>query len=139
MHIFLNLIPAHILDLLARLSGGTPKVVRRLKRFKVGLLALEWFANRQWVWSNDNVCALHEELNATDRAKFNFRMGGVDWREYVHNYYLAVRTHVLKNKAETVDTTRRKLDRQLMVYNVARGALACAASYWAALSVYQLF
>ena len=79
-----------------------------------------------------------EELNPADRAMFNFRMGGVDWREYVDNYYLATRNHVLKNKAETVDTTRRKLDRQLLVYNVARGAVACAASYWAALSVYQL-
>ena len=114
-------------------------MVRRLRRLKEGLPALEWFCNRQWVWSNDNVRALDEELNATDRAKFNFRMGGVDWKEYVANYYLATRNHVLKNRADTVDRTRRKLDRQVMAYNVVRGAVACAASYWAAMSVYQLF
>ena len=52
---------------MARLSGRPPKVVRRLKRMKVGLVALEWFANRQWVWSNDNVSQLSEELNSTGR------------------------------------------------------------------------
>ena len=66
-------------------------------------------------------------------------MSGVDWREYVNNYYLCTRNHVLKNKAETVDTARRRLDRQLLAYNVARGALACAASYYAALSAYNFF
>ena len=50
---------------MVRLSGGTPKVVRRLKRFKIGLLALEWFANRQWVWSNDNVCRLRLVICST--------------------------------------------------------------------------
>ena len=66
-------------------------------------------------------------------------MSGVDWREYVNNYYLCTRNHVLKNKAETVDTARRRLDRQLLAYNVAKGALACAASYYAALSVGYFF
>ena len=139
VHIFLNLIPAYILDGLTRLGGGTPKVVRRLSRFKIGLLALEWFANRQWVWRNDNVAALDKELNGADRKYFNFRVHGIDWREYVDNYYWVLRTHVLKNKPETVDTTRRKLDRQIFAFNVGWGAAACAASYYVALNIAQLF
>ena len=33
-----------------------------------GMAPLEWFASRQWIWANDNVVALSEELNATDRG-----------------------------------------------------------------------
>ena len=66
LHVLLNLVPAHAFDLAARLSGRKPAgLVRRLGRLREGIGALEFFANRQWSWANDNVAQLSQELNST--------------------------------------------------------------------------
>ena len=62
-----------------------------------------------------------------DRSKFNFRLHDLDWREYIFNYYLAVRTHLLKNAPETVARSRRRLNAKVRMYNLARGAVVAAA------------
>ena len=66
LHVLLNLFPAHAFDLAARLSGRKPAgLVRRMGRLREGIGALEFFANRQWSWANDNVAQLSQELNST--------------------------------------------------------------------------
>ena len=62
---FAHLIPAHIVDTICRLTGHKPFLVRQINKMHRGMAPLEWFASRQWIWANDNVVALSEELNAT--------------------------------------------------------------------------
>ena len=61
----MNLLPAYAIDYAARLQGRKPALVRRMGRLQEGLKVLEFFANRQWSWANDNVAQLSEELNPT--------------------------------------------------------------------------
>ena len=65
LHVFMNLLPAYAIDYAARLQGRKPALVRRMGRLQEGLKVLEFFANRQWSWANDNVAQLSEELNPT--------------------------------------------------------------------------
>ena len=66
LHVFLNLIPAHLIDWAAHLQGRKPaRLVRRMGRLQEGIKVLEFFANRQWSWANDNVAELSEDLNST--------------------------------------------------------------------------
>ena len=71
-----------------------------------GMAALEWFANRQWIWANGNVVQLERELNVTDRALFNCRVDGVNHKEYFNHYYYTVRKHLLKYSDDTLDASR---------------------------------
>ena len=68
----------------------------------------------------------------TDQSKFNFRLHDLDWREYIFNYYLAMRAHLLKNKPETIALSRRRLNAKVRIYNWGRGAVVAALSACAA-------
>ena len=65
LHLFLNLLPAHAIDLATRWRGERAVLVRRMSRLQEGLKVLEFFANRQWAWDNGNVARLSHELNST--------------------------------------------------------------------------
>ena len=65
LHLFLNLLPAHAIDLVTRWRGERAVLVRRMSRLQEGLKVLEFFANRQWAWDNGNVARLGNELNST--------------------------------------------------------------------------
>ena len=67
-----------------------------------------------------------------DRSEFDFRLRDLDWQEYIHNYYLAVRTHLLKNGPETVAMSRRRLNARVKMYNLAKSAVVAAVSVCAA-------
>ena len=70
---FVHLLPAYAVDailyvlLALNVTKHKPFLVRLIGKMHNGMAALEWFANRQWVWANENVVALEKELNATDR------------------------------------------------------------------------
>ena len=68
LHLFLNLLPAHAIDLVTRWRGERAVLVRRMSRLQEGLKVLEFFANRQWAWDNGNVARLSHELNSTGKC-----------------------------------------------------------------------
>ena len=68
LHLFLNLLPAHAIDLVTRWRGERAVLVRRMSRLQEGLKVLEFFANRQWAWDNRNVARLSHELNSTGKC-----------------------------------------------------------------------
>ena len=68
LHLFLNLLPAHAIDLVTRWRGERAVLVRRMSRLQEGLKVLEFFANRQWSWDNGNVARLSHELNSTGKC-----------------------------------------------------------------------
>ena len=68
LHLFLNLLPAHAIDLASRWRGERAVLVRRMGRLQEGLKVLEFFANRQWAWDNGNVARLGNELNSTGKC-----------------------------------------------------------------------
>lgn len=72
LRIFLHLLPAYIVDAVALLHGREPYLVKIIGKMHHGIRKIEWFANREWTWVNDNVMALSKELGAGDRARFNF-------------------------------------------------------------------
>ena len=90
-----------------------------------------------------------------DAEYFNFRLHDLDWREYWLNYFVVLRTHYFKvyilkleqhnkrslildqllceisnsctlYKPETVEASRRRLDRMKFVYKAVKGVFAFA-------------
>ena len=55
---------------------------------------------------------LRAELEQTDEASlqaFDFDLRSLDWKLFLENYLLGIRHFLLKNKPETLDSSRKKL------------------------------
>ena len=74
-----HLLPAYAVDAILyilfalNVTKHKPFLVRLIGKMHNGMAALEWFANRQWIWANDNVVALEKELNTTDREAIQWK------------------------------------------------------------------
>ena len=123
---FAHLIPAHIVDTICRLTGHKPFLVRQINKMHRGMAPLEWFASRQWIWANDNVVALSEELNATDREWFRCRADDLDWHEYWINYVYTLRKHVLKYSDDTLEASGVRLKRLAIAFGLIKGIVVLA-------------
>ena len=77
-----------------------------------GIGVLKHFTSNEWVWKNQNMLKLQSELEQTDNSSlqaFDFDMRSLDWQLFLENYLLGIRHFLLKNKPETLDSSRRRL------------------------------
>ena len=98
--------------------------MRLVGKMHNGMAALEWFANRQWIWANDNVVALSKELNATDSVWFHCRVDNLDWQEYFCNYYWTCRKYLMKYSDDTLEASGVRLKRLVFAFEVTKGTVA---------------
>ena len=49
----------------------------------------------------------------------------IDWREYITDYWIALRTHTLKYNPDTVEPSKKRLRRLTLSFNVAKGSDDC--------------
>ena len=96
---------------------------------------LEWFASRQWIWANDNVVALSEELNATDREWFHCRVDDLDWHEYLIDYVHTLRKHFLRYSDDTLEASGVRIRRLWLAFMIIKGTALLALAYL----VYSIF
>ena len=136
---FAHLIPSHTVDTICRITGHKPFLVRLINKMHRGMAPLEWFASRQWIWANDNVVALSEELNTTDREWFHCRVDNLDWHEYWFNYVYTLRKHMLKYKDDTLDASGVRLKRIVVVFGLITGIVSFALVFFAVSCVSSLF
>ena len=72
------------------------------------------FTVKDWIWTNESMLKLRSELENTDEASlkaFDFELKSFDWKKYLDNYCLGTRHYLLKNKPETLDSSRKHLKR----------------------------
>ena len=136
---FAHLIPAYIVDTACRLSGKKPYLKRLIDKMHRGLEPLEWFASRQWIWDNDNVVALSEELNATDKEWFDCRMVDLDWHEFWMNTVHVLRKHVLKYDDNTIEANKARLKKLSIIFELVKGIITLALVLFAARFATSLF
>lgn len=103
---FQHMLPAHILDLLARLKGSRPIMVRTQAKLNKAARCLEYFSTQQWNFRDNNVRRLGEQLSPEDRLTFMFDVRQIDWPSYLENYILGIRQFILKQSPETLPAAR---------------------------------
>ncbi|XP_029665011.1 putative fatty acyl-CoA reductase CG5065 isoform X2 [Formica exsecta] len=112
MVIMLHFLPAFIVDLVSRVRGYKPKMVRMAKRFKRSTKTGEFFAINEWKFSVDNMRELVESVKALGHCNdFNVDIRSLDWDTYLHQYVLGIRKYILKDDLDTLNNARRRLRR----------------------------
>lgn len=99
-------LPAHILDILARLKGTRPVMVRLQTKLYKATKCLQYFSTHQWNFRDDNVRRLSEQLSPEDREIFMFDVKQIDWTSYLERYILGIRTFILKESPDTLPAAR---------------------------------
>ncbi|XP_011297735.1 putative fatty acyl-CoA reductase CG5065 [Fopius arisanus] len=103
---FQHILPAHILDFIARLKGSRPMMLRVQAKLSKAASCLEYFTTQQWNFRDDNVRKLGEQLSPEDRQIFMFDVKQIDWPSYLENYILGIRHFILKESPDTLPAAR---------------------------------
>ncbi|XP_012057002.1 PREDICTED: putative fatty acyl-CoA reductase CG5065 [Atta cephalotes] len=104
--IFQHTLPAYILDILARLKGSRPIMVRVQTKLSKAAKCLEYFSTKQWNFRDDNVRRLGEQLSPEDRETFMFDVREIYWPSYLEHYILGIRQFILKESPDTLPAAR---------------------------------
>jgi len=117
---FYHTIPAYLFDLMSRLAGKRPKMVRLYDKADRAISALDFFTTRQWKFVNRNADMLQEKLSELDRRIFNFDVRTIDWDQYMENYVLGTRQYILKDDPKNIPQARKHLARMYWIRQVTR-------------------
>lgn len=82
-------------------------MVRLQKRISVGLEMLQYFTTRNWVFHNQSLYVLHNEMMPTDQKIFPTMAFDVDVMEYFKNIILGTRQYCMKEDLSTLPQARR--------------------------------
>ncbi|XP_058799064.1 putative fatty acyl-CoA reductase CG5065 [Phymastichus coffea] len=104
---FLHTIPAYFLDTLLRLTGNKPFLVNVQARVTNGMNLVHYYTTKEWIFKNDNLKALRENLNPEDKENFFMDIRVIDWNDYLLTYILATRKYCLKDDPSTLPRARR--------------------------------
>jgi len=113
-------VPAVLLDLVARLTGRRPKMIRLYDKADKAISALDFFTTRQWKFVSRNADLLLDQLSVRDRRVFQFDVRTIDWDQYLENYVLGTRHFILKDDPDSVPRARKHLARMYWIRQVTR-------------------
>uniref|UniRef100_A0A8C8IGK6 Fatty acyl-CoA reductase n=1 Tax=Oncorhynchus tshawytscha TaxID=74940 RepID=A0A8C8IGK6_ONCTS len=92
----------------ALLYDGMMKTITRLHR---AMMVLEYFTSHSWVWKNDNVTMLMNQMGADDKRTFNFDVRQLNWAEYMENYCMGTKKYVLNEAESGLPAARKHLNK----------------------------
>ncbi|XP_065348997.1 putative fatty acyl-CoA reductase CG8306 [Cloeon dipterum] len=106
--IFVHFIPGFFLDLVARLTGGRPRLVTLHSKINSSLDRLQFFIYNEWKFQNERTRELSGKLSAEDKQRFDFNIGDVDWYPYFDSMTLGVRRYLNKEEPKTLPAALKK-------------------------------
>ncbi|XP_053621972.1 putative fatty acyl-CoA reductase CG8306 [Plodia interpunctella] len=115
--IFVHFLPAILLDMVLRVTGGKPILVRLHKNVWNSLSRLEKFIFGEWKFYNPNTLDLAKQLNATDSELFYIDISSINWLAFFTNLHLGVRRYLNNENQKTMEAARGK-DTILLVFHV---------------------
>ncbi|XP_012062228.1 PREDICTED: putative fatty acyl-CoA reductase CG8306, partial [Atta cephalotes] len=104
---FFHIIPAYLIDFLMLIFRQKRFMVRIQKRISEGLNVLQYFTTREWVFYNDKLIDLFQELSTEDQFLFNILIYDIDIDEYLKNIILGTRQYCMKEDLSTLPKARR--------------------------------
>lgn len=81
------------------------------KRIQGGLKVLQYYTTKEWVFRNDNLKLLANEMSDRDKQIFYMDTKQINWDDYFRNYILGTRQFCLKEDPATIPQARKLLKR----------------------------
>ncbi|KYN02613.1 PREDICTED: putative fatty acyl-CoA reductase CG5065 [Cyphomyrmex costatus] len=104
---FFHIIPAYLIDFLMLIFRQKRFMVRIQKRISDGLEVLQYFTTREWVFYNDKLIKIYNDLSSVDKEVFRTVIYDIDINEYLKNIILGARQYCMKEDLSTLPKARR--------------------------------
>ncbi|XP_068979197.1 putative fatty acyl-CoA reductase CG8306 [Bombus flavifrons] len=127
--IFVHLIPAYILDTVARLTGGRPILVRLHTNVNNSLDRLKTFIFTEWKFYNSRTIDLHDSLSEIDKNLFNLDIKPLIWESYFIDLVQGVRQYLNNESPKSLEKARSK-DKILLVVHIGLQAVLLGLVWW---------
>ncbi|XP_008560558.1 putative fatty acyl-CoA reductase CG5065 [Microplitis demolitor] len=116
---FFHILPAYFIDFLLLIFRQKRFMVHIQKRISDGLEVLQYFTTRDWIFHNDQLMKLWEDMDPRDKKIFSIDFFAVEEAEYIKNIILGARVYCMKEKLETLPRARFHLKIQYAVHLIA--------------------
>ncbi|XP_071440782.1 putative fatty acyl-CoA reductase CG5065 [Hetaerina americana] len=116
----LHLLPAYLVDIVLRMQGAKPIMVKVCRKFQMAGKTGEFFSLHEWDFEGKGMQTVHRSLPTVDSKTFPIDISGLDWDNYVSAYVLGIRKFVLKDPPETIPKSRKKLNRLYWLHRVTQ-------------------
>ncbi|XP_049677264.1 fatty acyl-CoA reductase 1 isoform X4 [Accipiter gentilis] len=104
-------VPAFLYDLLLRLIGRKPWMMKTITRLHKALMLIEYFTSNSWIWNTENMTMLMNQLSPEDKKTFNFDVRQLHWAEYMENYCMGTKKYVLNEEMSGLPAARKHLNK----------------------------
>ncbi|KAF7245346.1 Fatty acyl-CoA reductase 1 [Varanus komodoensis] len=112
-----HILPALLYDVVLRLTGQKPWMMKTITRLHKVMMLLEYFTSNSWDWNTDNVNMLMNQLGPEDKkasnvyVAFNFDVRQLHWAEYMENYCMGTKKYVLNEEMSGLPAARKHLNK----------------------------
>lgn len=110
--LIVHFLPALCFDAMARLKGKRPRMVKKAAGVEKATDRVAFFMSRDWHFKVGNMKRIMDEVDAAaDGDEYYCDVSKVNWSDYMRDYMLGIRRLILKEKDDTLPSTRRKIIR----------------------------
>ncbi|XP_017143382.1 fatty acyl-CoA reductase wat-like [Drosophila miranda] len=126
---FYHILPGHVFDLVLRLTGRKPRLVKVYRKIHKNMDILQPFLHRAWHFETKNTDRLRELMSAEERRVYYFDMKGLDWKDYFRHALLGMRLYLGKEAptSESIEKGLRLFERLKILHYSLQVALCCVA------------
>jgi len=82
-------------------------MVRLQRRISEGQKVLQYFTTKEWVFYNDKLIELENDLSPIEKKMFQFLIYDIKMNEYIKNAILGARQYCMKEDLSTLPKARR--------------------------------
>ncbi|XP_070073263.1 fatty acyl-CoA reductase wat isoform X2 [Drosophila takahashii] len=95
---FYHLLPGYAIDLVLRLRGRKPRMIKLYDKIHKNIDILAPFVDTSWHFDTSNTLKLWQRMSAEDRKLYDFDLGSVDWDDYFLQALAGVRIYLAKEE-----------------------------------------
>ncbi|EDW00578.1 fatty acyl-CoA reductase wat [Drosophila grimshawi] len=129
--IFYHLLPGYAIDLVLRMQGQKPKMIRIYDKIHKNMDMFKNFMIKSWSFETLNTDRLWASMSAADQQLFEFDVKSLDWSSYFDRLLYGIRIYLSKEEPteESFERGRRKARRFLVLHRLLQFLLCCLAFF----------
>ncbi|XP_049546653.1 fatty acyl-CoA reductase wat-like [Anopheles darlingi] len=142
--IFYHLLPALLFDLVLRLRGQKPQVLRIYQKVHRFSAVLRFFTNNEWRFRCDRMRTVLNALSADDQRYFPCDPKAISWSEFLDDQIKGLRVYLMRDPMESLKWTiprhrKRQLAHRCLLVLIYGGLFYLALYVADALGLEKLF
>ncbi|XP_033316646.1 fatty acyl-CoA reductase 1-like [Bombus bifarius] len=122
LSIFLNVLPAFVVDVFIRLQGGKPMAMNKIKYYNKLVIAANYFNSKEWSFKRANITDMINKVNTLENGNIvKLDLQDMDWKKYVADYLAGIKKFILKEDSQSINTAPQRLSIFYWICRITKG------------------